>query len=662
MPHGVHPPAGGSGGRTPPAEFEARSGFATLSPSGPNSSGHDSRRRHRHSLASRRGERSAGRVERGWRGGQGGQRSRRGRVSGPSEALASVGNRMIKGGFLRAASARIGEIPDGNQTASLGPTPCAHPSPQTVAGRSRESRGIPEVGGSKTRNPQEARRRFGPRILPRSASSLEESMRAPSGSSPLAESANRSAPIDAGSFQRRGPSVPRSRARAILETSLRSVPLEDAAVDREGIACRGSVSRVSARLSSRIERPASSRSQGARTSGGANKRREASLAAGESVVWPSSRLHRGGMSEATMAPSGSEPRGRSPSRPGAFSEGQIVRHVGRARGLPIDESLRRRVGLALRRGLDFGILAKRRDKFRYAMRERGQGDARLCSSVPQRSLAQIRSGWRGLLLQEGVRGATRAQEREESRETGLEEVGGEQEERRAELRAGPGRGQEAWRAGSTEAAEAAELVAQETQPQGGVDPEARKARKEASERWPARPRAPLGRSIAAQPRAKFFGTRLRATRGPSLPPREIRELARTSSIAKFLERAATPFEGEGASGRPAAIERAEILRDPSAPRRFAQRTLIQLYGARLQWEDFAESRGRSVGPPGRKSRAKGEPAELAVANRATVVDGRLSRIPEVGGAHPLGSSERIIEDVESTGVSTVNRPSVRSFA
>lgn len=56
---------------------------------------------------------------------------------------------------------------------------------------------------------------------------------------------------------------------------------------------------------------------------------------------------------------------RTEQPPDGFSEKEIMTHISEKYNIVAGKTLQRDIALALRRGLDFGILAKKRNKFRY---------------------------------------------------------------------------------------------------------------------------------------------------------------------------------------------------------------------------------------------------------------------------------------------------------
>lgn len=61
---------------------------------------------------------------------------------------------------------------------------------------------------------------------------------------------------------------------------------------------------------------------------------------------------------------------RTEQPPDGFSEKEILTHLSDKYDITASKTLRRDVAVALRRGLDFGILAKKRNKFRYLFLEK----------------------------------------------------------------------------------------------------------------------------------------------------------------------------------------------------------------------------------------------------------------------------------------------------
>ncbi|XP_071632092.1 uncharacterized protein [Temnothorax longispinosus] len=56
---------------------------------------------------------------------------------------------------------------------------------------------------------------------------------------------------------------------------------------------------------------------------------------------------------------------RTEQPPDGFSKKEILTHISDKYDIAVGKTLRRDVAVALRRGLDFGILAKKRNKFRF---------------------------------------------------------------------------------------------------------------------------------------------------------------------------------------------------------------------------------------------------------------------------------------------------------
>lgn len=56
---------------------------------------------------------------------------------------------------------------------------------------------------------------------------------------------------------------------------------------------------------------------------------------------------------------------RTEQPPDGFSQKEILTHISEKYDIAAGKTLQRDIAVALRRGLDFGILAKKRNKFRY---------------------------------------------------------------------------------------------------------------------------------------------------------------------------------------------------------------------------------------------------------------------------------------------------------
>jgi len=61
---------------------------------------------------------------------------------------------------------------------------------------------------------------------------------------------------------------------------------------------------------------------------------------------------------------------RTEQPPDGFSKKEILTHISDKYDIAVGKTLRRDVAVALRRGLDFGILAKKRNKFRCLFLEK----------------------------------------------------------------------------------------------------------------------------------------------------------------------------------------------------------------------------------------------------------------------------------------------------
>lgn len=56
---------------------------------------------------------------------------------------------------------------------------------------------------------------------------------------------------------------------------------------------------------------------------------------------------------------------RTEQQPYGFSQKEIIKHISENYNIAAGKTLERDVAVALRRGLDFGILVKKRNRFRY---------------------------------------------------------------------------------------------------------------------------------------------------------------------------------------------------------------------------------------------------------------------------------------------------------